>query len=320
MTIERTLRLIAGSFVLLSTALGHFHHPAWLLFTGFVGLNLLQSGLTNWCPMIFIACRMAVRNFYNQGKPVALEPLMLVSLEGPTEYQGDMIKTLMQRRGVIVGTTEDEGFVRIDANVPLAEMFGYASVLRSATAGKAEFTMEFARYAPAPTDVAADLVVHGARLGDRVRLGDTGLTVEVVQDDRPHGSELLLGFAKTGRDGMGLRPVTTRESCDLVITNALVLDPVMGVRVTSLGVREGRIVAVGAAGGRITASVLARTNGPVRTVLATVRLSDKISSDLGNAAGKRSERFHFAGSIQALQQVFFFFLLPAAFGNVPGYP
>ena len=79
-------------------------------------------------------------------------------LEGPSEHQGDMIKTLMQRRGVIVGTTEDEGFVRIDANVPLAEMFGYASVLRSATAGKAEFTMEFARYAPAPAEVAADLV------------------------------------------------------------------------------------------------------------------------------------------------------------------
>ena len=57
---------------------------------------------------------------------------MLVSVEGPAEYQGEMIKTLMQRRGVIVGTTEDEGFVRVDANVPLAEMFGYAIVLRSA--------------------------------------------------------------------------------------------------------------------------------------------------------------------------------------------
>jgi len=104
------------------------------------------------------ACRATVRKFYGLGKPVALEPLMLVSLEGPTEHQGDMIKTLMQRRGVIVGTTEDEGFVRIDANVPLAEMFGYASVLRSATAGKAEFTMEFARYAPAPAEVAEELV------------------------------------------------------------------------------------------------------------------------------------------------------------------
>ena len=104
------------------------------------------------------ASRASVRKFYNQGKPVALEPLMLVSVEGPGEHQGDIVKTLMQRRGVIVGTTEDEGFIRVDANVPLAEMFGYASVLRSATAGKAEFTMEFARYAPAPAEVAEELV------------------------------------------------------------------------------------------------------------------------------------------------------------------
>ena len=105
------------------------------------------------------ACRAAFREFYLQGKPVALEPLMLVSIEGPSEYQGEIIKTLMQRRGVIVGTTEDQGFIRVDANVPLAEMFGYATVLRSATAGKAEFTMEFARYAPAPADVAEELVL-----------------------------------------------------------------------------------------------------------------------------------------------------------------
>ena len=104
------------------------------------------------------ACRATFREFYPKGKPVALEPLMLVSIEGPGEYQGDIIKTLMQRRGVIVGTTEDEGFIRVDANVPLAEMFGYATVLRSATAGKAEFTMEFSRYAPAPAEVAEDLV------------------------------------------------------------------------------------------------------------------------------------------------------------------
>ena len=58
--------------------------------------------------------------------------------------------TLSQRRGIIIGTTEDEGFIRIEAEVPLAEMFGYATVLRSATQGKAEFTMEFSRYAAAP--------------------------------------------------------------------------------------------------------------------------------------------------------------------------
>jgi Protein of unknown function (DUF2892) len=52
MTIERALRLIAGTFILASLALGHWVHPYWYLFTAFVGLNLFQSGLTNWCPMM----------------------------------------------------------------------------------------------------------------------------------------------------------------------------------------------------------------------------------------------------------------------------
>jgi elongation factor G len=104
-----------------------------------------------------VACRQAFRETYVKGSPVVLEPLMMVSVEGPGELQGEVLKTLMQRRGIIVGTTEDAGFVRIDAHVPLAEMFGYANVLRSATAGKAEFTMEFARYAPAPSETAEQL-------------------------------------------------------------------------------------------------------------------------------------------------------------------
>ena len=54
MTVERALRLIAGTFVLLSVALAHFHSPYWLWFTAFVGLNLFQSGFTNWCPMVWI--------------------------------------------------------------------------------------------------------------------------------------------------------------------------------------------------------------------------------------------------------------------------
>lgn len=53
MTIERLLRLIAGTFILLSLALSYLHHPYWLFFTGFVGLNLFQSGITNWCPMMW---------------------------------------------------------------------------------------------------------------------------------------------------------------------------------------------------------------------------------------------------------------------------
>jgi elongation factor G len=103
------------------------------------------------------AARGAFREFYLKGNPVALEPVMLVSVEGPTEFQGDILATVMQRRGMVVGTTEDAGFVRIDAEVPLSEMFGYATVLRSATQGKAEFTMEFARYGTAPAEIAEKL-------------------------------------------------------------------------------------------------------------------------------------------------------------------
>ena len=83
---------------------------------------------------------------------------MRVSVEGPTEFQGAIYKSLMQRRGNVLGSTEDAGFARVDAEVPLAEMFGYSTDLRSATEGKAEFTMEFAKYAPAPSEVTEDLL------------------------------------------------------------------------------------------------------------------------------------------------------------------
>jgi elongation factor G len=104
------------------------------------------------------AARGAFRAVYHQAKPQILEPIMKVSIEGPTEFQGAFVRTIMQRRGMIVGTTEAEGFVRVDAEVPLAEMFGYSTDLRSSSQGKAEYTMEFARYAPVPAEVAQELV------------------------------------------------------------------------------------------------------------------------------------------------------------------
>ena len=66
---------------------------------------------------------------------------MKVSVEGPSEFQGNIIGTINQRRGMITGTTEEEGYVMLDAEVPLSEMFGYSTTLRSNTQGKAEFTM-----------------------------------------------------------------------------------------------------------------------------------------------------------------------------------
>ena len=62
MTVERTLRLIAGAFILLSLGLGHWVSPYWYLFTAFVGLNLLQSGFTNWCPMMTILRKLGVNS------------------------------------------------------------------------------------------------------------------------------------------------------------------------------------------------------------------------------------------------------------------
>ena len=104
------------------------------------------------------AGRGAFREYYPKAKPQALEPIMNVSIEGPNEFQGEMVGTVLSRRGVLVGTTEDDGFVRIEAEVPLAEMFGYATTLRSSTQGKAEFSMEFHRYSPAPREIQEELV------------------------------------------------------------------------------------------------------------------------------------------------------------------
>jgi elongation factor G len=104
------------------------------------------------------AARGAFRTVYPQAKPIVLEPVMKLAVEGPTDFQGAYIKSVLQRRGTVIGTTEEDGFCRLEAEVPLAEMFGYATDLRSASQGKAEFTMEFARYVPAPSEVTKQLI------------------------------------------------------------------------------------------------------------------------------------------------------------------
>ncbi|MFF5761191.1 urease subunit alpha [Streptomyces tanashiensis] len=90
--------------------------------------------------------------------------------------------------------------------------------------------------------------VHGPRAGDRVRLGDSGLVVRVESDAQAYGDEFLAGFGKTARDGMHLKAAAVRETCDVVITNVLVIDAVHGIRKVSIGIREGRIHAIGRAG------------------------------------------------------------------------
>jgi urease subunit alpha len=90
--------------------------------------------------------------------------------------------------------------------------------------------------------------VHGPRAGDRIRLGDTSLVVEVEADSQRPGDEFLAGFGKTARDGLHLKAAPIAETCDLVISNVLIIDAVLGIRKASIGVRAGRICAVGRAG------------------------------------------------------------------------
>ena len=105
------------------------------------------------------AARGAFREAFPKSGPQILEPIMKVAVEGPSEFQGGMTGLLLQRRGIIVGTAEDDsGFSKVEAEVPLAEMFGFSTALRSATQGKAEFTMEFAKYAPTPNSISEELI------------------------------------------------------------------------------------------------------------------------------------------------------------------
>ncbi|MGK3966929.1 elongation factor G [Sorangium sp. So ce118] len=104
------------------------------------------------------AARGAWRETYPKAGPQILEPLMKVAAEGPSEYQGGIVGILMQRRGIIIGSTEADAFCRVEAEVPLSDMFGFSTILRSATQGKAEFTMEFSRYAPLPAALSEELI------------------------------------------------------------------------------------------------------------------------------------------------------------------
>jgi elongation factor G len=96
------------------------------------------------------AALMGFREAYNKAKPTILEPMMLVEVQFPEEFQGAVIGQLNQRRGAIMSTEKHETYVQAMAEVPLADMFGYSTDLRSATQGKGEFSMEFKRYAELP--------------------------------------------------------------------------------------------------------------------------------------------------------------------------
>ncbi|MDR2807921.1 MAG: elongation factor G [Spirochaetaceae bacterium] len=100
----------------------------------------------------------AFREAYRNAKPCILEPIMKISVDAPQEFQGTVFGSINQRRGIIIASSENNTSAHVDAEVPLSEMFGYSTVLRSLTQGKAEFTMEFERYGKVPASISEALI------------------------------------------------------------------------------------------------------------------------------------------------------------------
>ncbi|GAB3272842.1 elongation factor G [Parahaliea aestuarii] len=109
-----------------------------------------------------IAASMATKKLSTEGGAVLLEPIMKVEVVTPEENMGDVVGDLNRRRGMISGMDDSVSGKVIDAEVPLAEMFGYATDLRSATQGRATYTMEFLKYSEAPNNVAREIISKNA--------------------------------------------------------------------------------------------------------------------------------------------------------------
>ena len=104
-----------------------------------------------------IAGSMALKEGANKAKPALLEPIMKVAVVTPEEHMGDVVGDLNRRRGIILGMEDITSGIEVSSEVPLAEMFGYATDLRSQTQGRATFTMEFTKYGEVPSNIAEQL-------------------------------------------------------------------------------------------------------------------------------------------------------------------
>ncbi|MCH2098451.1 MAG: elongation factor G, partial [Pseudomonadales bacterium] len=104
-----------------------------------------------------IAASMVLREGAQAAAPVLLEPVMRVEVVTPEDYMGDVVGDLNRRRGVVLGMEEVFGAKTVQAEVPLAAMFGYSTDLRSATQGRATYSMEFAHYAEVPNSMLDDI-------------------------------------------------------------------------------------------------------------------------------------------------------------------
>ena len=105
-----------------------------------------------------IAGSMAMKEGALNSDPVILEPIMNVEVVTPEDYMGDVVGDLNRRRGMIAGMDENPAGKIVRADVPLSEMFGYSTDLRSATQGRATYTMEFQKYAEVPASIAEGII------------------------------------------------------------------------------------------------------------------------------------------------------------------
>ena len=105
-----------------------------------------------------IAGSMGFKEGFRRAKPILLEPIMKVEVVTPEEYSGDVIGDLNRRRGQIMGMDDSAGGKAINAEVPLSEMFGYATTVRSMSQGRATFTMEFSKYVEVPPNIAESII------------------------------------------------------------------------------------------------------------------------------------------------------------------
>jgi elongation factor G len=105
-----------------------------------------------------VCAKMAYREALKKCKPILLEPIMKLEVVTPEENMGDIVGDLNRRRGMMKGMDDRHGAKVVKADVPLSEMFGYVTQLRTLSSGRANSSMEFSHFAEAPANVAADVI------------------------------------------------------------------------------------------------------------------------------------------------------------------
>ena len=110
-----------------------------------------------------VASMMGIKNGVEKAKPVILEPIMAVEVVTPEEYMGDVMGDLNRRRGMIQGMEDTPSGKELKAEVPLSEMFGYATNVRSLSQGRASYSMVFSKYAEAPSSVQEEIIAKAKK-------------------------------------------------------------------------------------------------------------------------------------------------------------